>query len=76
MTRKGWIAIAAWLGLGLICLIGTYAHAEQPIRLVVTLNCDDIRAIAQWEGWEELERRARAAGQSEAQLDRAKSCLR
>jgi hypothetical protein len=49
--------------------------AAEPARLVVTLNCDDIHAIAQWKGWGELERRARAAGATEQQIEDALRCL-
>jgi hypothetical protein len=54
---------------------GGPVHAEQP-RIVVMLTCDDIRMIAQWKSWEEMERRARAAGATDEQIGRAKRCLR
>jgi hypothetical protein len=70
------LAIAVWLAFGLVCLIGTYAHAEPAFRLVVTLTCDDIRTLVAWQGWAEIETRAKAAGASQAQLDQAKKCLK
>ena len=75
MNARGWLAIAVWVVFGLICWISGPAKATEPVRLVVTLNCDDIRAIAQWKGWDELERRARAAGASDRQIEDAKRCL-
>ena len=58
-------------------VFGGRVHAAEPtIRLNVALTCDDINALTAWRGWPEIESRARAAGASQAAIDRAKQCLK
>lgn len=75
MTRL-YLAVAIWIGFGLLLLIGGKIHAEQPVRIVVTLTCEDIQALVAWKGWQVVESRARAAGATTVIIDRAKQCLK
>ena len=69
MTGRIILAIVVWVGFGLVILIGTYAHAEQPVRIMVTLTCEDVQALVAWKGWQVIESRARAAGATTAQIE-------
>ena len=69
------LIVIFWGGIVLLALLATYAHAEPVVRLNVALTCDDIRALAGWQGWPEIERRAREAGASQAAIEKAKTCL-
>lgn len=71
MNARGWLVLVL-----AIVLLTTLCKAAEPVRLVVTLSCDDIRAIAQLTGWDELERGARAAGASPERIEQARKCLR
>ena len=83
------LAIAIWLGFGLVCLISGYAHAgEKPIPpglhrvmaegagRVANMTCADVRAVVAWIGEARAEEAARAAGASDMQIARAKRCLK
>jgi hypothetical protein len=50
-----YLAIAVWLGFGLLLLIGGKVKAEQPVRIVVTLTCEDVQALVAWKGWQVIE---------------------
>lgn len=77
MTRRRlFLALAIWAGFGLLLLVGGCAHAEQPVRIVVTLTCEDVQALVAWKGWQAVESRARAAGATTVIIDRAKQCLK
>jgi hypothetical protein len=69
-----YLAIAIWIGFGLLLLIGGKVHAEQPVRIVVTLTCEDVQALVAWKGWQVIESRARAAGATTAQIEAARRC--
>ena len=75
INRRGWLVVAIWAAF-LVLLYIAPVRAGEPVRLVVTLSCDDIRAIAQLTGWDELERRAKAAGAAPAAIEQARKCLR
>jgi hypothetical protein len=78
MTRRRLLlVIAVWTGFGLVCLLGGKAHADEPAtsnRLIIT--CADVREIVRLLGEQKAEEAARAAGATEAQIARAKKCLR
>jgi hypothetical protein len=77
--KRRWflLAIAVWVGFGLVCLLGGKADADEPPnpnRLIIT--CADVREIVRLLGEQKAEEAARAAGATEAQIARAKKCLR
>jgi hypothetical protein len=74
MTSCILLALAVWIGFGLLLLIGGKAKAEQPVRIVVTLTCEDVQALVAWKGWQVIESRARAAGATAAQIEAVKRC--
>jgi hypothetical protein len=79
MINRALLATAAWLGLGLVCLIGTYAHADEGY------TCADVRAgvetvshrfgVSRAKACEIIEAMARGAGATDAQIVKAKRCL-
>jgi len=77
MTRRRLLlAIAVWVAFVLVCLLGG-AKADEPAsgnRLTIT--CADVRALVDAFGEAKAEAAARAAGATEAQIARAKKCLR
>jgi hypothetical protein len=74
------LALAVWAAFGLVVLIGTYAHADDGY------TCADVRAavatvsrsggVSQSKAAEIIEAMARGAGATDAQIVRAKRCLR
>lgn len=76
IPSRVWLAIAIWLGFGLLLLIGGRVHAEQPVRIIVTLTCEDVHALVAWKGWEVIESRARAAGATAAQIEAIRRCAK
>jgi hypothetical protein len=78
--KKILLAIAAWLGLGLICLIGTYAHADEGY------TCADVRAavatiktgsgVSDKRAVEILEAMAKGNGVRPEQIAKARACLK
>lgn len=78
MTRRRFfLAIAVWIAFALVCLLGGNAQSDEPAsgnRLIIT--CADVREIVRLLGEQKAEEAARAAGATEAQIARAKKCLR
>ena len=75
MTRRRILfAIVIWIGFGLLLLVGGRVHAEQPVRIMVTLTCEDVQALVAWKGWQVIESRARAAGATTAQIEAIRRC--
>jgi hypothetical protein len=70
--RRILLALLIWAGFGL----RGRAHAEQPVRIVVTLACEDVQELVAWKGWQVIESRARAAGATTAQIEAIKRCLK
>jgi hypothetical protein len=75
-------AVAVWAGFGLVCLLGGRAHADvsaaavkEWLRLHVA-TCADVRTVVAAIGEAKAEAVAKAAGVSEAQIARAKKCLK
>jgi hypothetical protein len=74
IPARGWIVVA---GVALLIIAMGRARADdRQVVVVVGLTCLDIQALAGWKGWDEIERRATAAGQTKEQIKRAKACLK
>ena len=73
IRRRILLALAIWIGFGLLLLIGGRVHAE-PVRIIVTLTCEDVQALVAWKGWQVIESRARAAGATTAQIEAIRRC--
>ena len=76
MTRRQrrLITRVVLIGFGLFLLIASRIHAEQPVRIMVTLTCEDVQALVAWKGWQVIESRARAAGATTAQIEAIRRC--
>ena len=76
------LAIAIWAGFGMVCLLGGRAHADvsasavkEWLRLHLA-TCEDVRTVVAAVGEAKAEAVATAAGVSEAQIEKAKRCLK
>lgn len=82
MTRcRIFFAIAVWCGYGLVCPLNSRAaHADLSIKTfkewVRVATCADVRTVVAAVGVTKAEAVAKAAGASEAQIAKAKRCLR
>ena len=75
-------AVAIWAGFGMVCLVGGRAHADVSASaikewlLVHRATCADVRTVVAAVGEAKAEAVAKAAGVSEAQIAKAKRCLK
>jgi hypothetical protein len=75
------LAVAVWVGFGLVCLIGEKAHADVSAAVVKKwlrehiATCADVRTVVAAVGQAKAEAVSRAAGVSGNQIARAKRCL-
>jgi len=74
IPARGWLVVAIWAAFLALLYIAP-VRAGEPVRLVVTLSCDDVRALDRMIGWDALEVRAKAAGASPVIIEQARKCL-
>lgn len=83
------LALAIWSVFGVVCLISERAHgSDKPIPpglakvmaegagRVANMTCADVSAFVAIYGARRAEAVARASGASEAQIDKARRCLK
>jgi hypothetical protein len=76
------LAVAVWAGFGLVCLIGEKAHADVSAAAIKEwlrahiATCADVRTVVAAVGEARAESPAKASSVSEAQIARAKRCLK
>ena len=75
-------AVAIWAGFGMVCVLGGRAHGDvsaaaikEWLRVHIA-TCADVRTVVAAVGEAKAEAVAKAAGVSEAQIAKAKRCLK
>ena len=76
------LPVAIWAGFGMVCVLGGGAHADvsaaaikEWLRVHIA-TCADVRTVVAAVGEAKAEAAAKAAGVSEAQIAKAKRCLK